>query len=113
MNENDGQASTSSSSGQDCEKADLESREKDTSETNLTLSLPTTSSTSTPILASKSSPITPLKLLPCFYKQECEKLRKMLFLPGKRFLFCQRNRLMIVSEMFCLFNLFFRGVFHW
>lgn len=73
----------STSSGQDFEKADFESCEKERSDTNLTLSLPTTSSNSLSVGAQKlNTPTTPLVSMPCNYKLECEKLRRTLYLPG-------------------------------
>lgn len=71
------------SSGQDFEKADFESCEKERSDTNLTLSLPTTSTNSLSVGPQKISPATPHISAPCSYKLECEKLRRTLFIPGK------------------------------
>ncbi|XP_018330775.1 neuralized-like protein 4 isoform X2 [Agrilus planipennis] len=72
----------------ECEKANLELCEKDRSLINLTLPLngiddsPSTSSNqnSQSIFVS-----TPLKNSPCIYKQDCETLKKSLFLPEQYF----------------------------
>lgn len=80
LNESEDEPTTSS--GQDCEKADLESCEKEILEINLSLPLPTTSANVSNIVQ-KSSPTTPHKLPPCNYKQEIEKLRNMLYVPGQ------------------------------
>ncbi|XP_074025291.1 neuralized E3 ubiquitin protein ligase 4 [Leptinotarsa decemlineata] len=67
-------------SGIDCEKADLESCEKERSETKLTLPIPSASTSLTSSTVVRNSPVaTPMKL--CSHKEECERFKKKLLLP--------------------------------
>ncbi|XP_050504188.1 neuralized-like protein 4 [Diabrotica virgifera virgifera] len=68
----------------DCEKADLESCEKEGSETKLTLPIPSASTSVTSSVIMKTSHSnTPLKSCP--YKEEVEKFKKKLLLPDHYF----------------------------
>ncbi|CAH0558081.1 unnamed protein product [Brassicogethes aeneus] len=71
-----------SSVATDCEKADLDSCEKERSETNLTLPLASISANvATP--TNKNSPPSPAKT--CAYKEEIERFKKKLCLPDHYF----------------------------
>ncbi|KAG5890383.1 hypothetical protein JTB14_029747 [Gonioctena quinquepunctata] len=68
----------------DCEKADLESCEKERSETKLTLPIPSASTSLMVSTIVRNSPvISPVKF--CSYKEECEKFKKKLILPDQYF----------------------------
>ncbi|KAK9728651.1 Neuralized [Popillia japonica] len=85
INEIEDETSTTSST-QDCEKADLESCEKERSIPSLSLQLPTTSYSSiTNNSVPKMSPLTPSRSIPCPYQDACEKFKKSLFLPDEFF----------------------------
>ena len=79
LNENE---DTSTVTVQDFEKADLESCEKERS--NFTLPLLSNANDTTITGTSlRITPITPIKLPPCTYQQECEAFKKSLLLPGE------------------------------
>ncbi|KAK5646861.1 hypothetical protein RI129_005325 [Pyrocoelia pectoralis] len=82
VNEIEEKPNTSSST--DLEKADLESCEKERSDTSLSLPLTTTTAIPSPSNPNHSAPISPHN--PCIYKEECEKYKKMLLLPDDFFL---------------------------
>lgn len=67
----------------ECEKADLELCEKEQSETNLSLPLPSTSLTSSNVVLKTSPTTSPLVL--CMFKEECENFKKKLILPENYF----------------------------
>lgn len=72
------------SSATDCEKADLDSCEKERSDTNLNLPIPSASTSMASSMITKGSPCnTPIKSCP--FKEECEKFKKKLCIPDHYF----------------------------
>lgn len=65
----------------DCEKADLENCEKERANNNMTLPIASASVNNLPTIT-RSQPPSPLKNIRCSYKEECEKFRKRILLPG-------------------------------
>ncbi|XP_030761137.1 neuralized-like protein 4 [Sitophilus oryzae] len=71
------------SSNMECEKADLELCEKERTENNLTLPIPSTSLTNSNVVLKASPTTSPLVL--CMFKEECENFKKKLLLPDYYF----------------------------
>lgn len=65
----------------ECEKADLDSCEKERTDNGLSLPLPSTSISNPSNLLNMSPVVSPLVL--CMLKEECENFKKNILLPGK------------------------------
>ncbi|CAH2003990.1 unnamed protein product [Acanthoscelides obtectus] len=75
------QIDTTTTSSFDCEKADLESGEKERSENRLTLPIPSASTS----MCSSTIIKNPSPMKSCVYKEECERIKKKLLLPDQYF----------------------------
>ncbi|XP_066248762.1 neuralized-like protein 4 isoform X5 [Euwallacea similis] len=71
------------STNTECEKADLESCEKERSGNSLSLPLPSTSLVTSNVTLNVSPTISPLVL--CMFKEECDNFKNKLFLPDHYF----------------------------